>query len=83
MSPSPSQDFRVNPRLAVACKGSANSGKRVYSRISVIETSRGMEVADAARFGEEARKNRVRFSELSGTIEFPSAKQSRLLVAIE
>ena len=48
----------------------------------MIETSRGIEVADAARFGEEAENHRIRYSELQEAIEFSNAKQSTLSAAM-
>ena len=44
------------------------------------ETSQGIEVADTARSGEEARKNRERDSELQISIEFLHVKQNKLWV---
>ena len=51
-----------------------------YSRSAVIETSRGIEVADAVLFGEEGR---MRYGELQEPTEFLNAKRGGLLVAIE
>ena len=44
---------------------------------------RGIKVADAARFGEVARKNRIIYGELQETVEFMNAKQSELLAQVE
>ena len=52
-----------------------------HSRFVVFEV--GVEVADAARFGEEARKNRIRYSELQEAVEFLNAKQSKLWSQME
>ena len=41
----------------------------------MIETSLGIEVADTAHLGEEARKDRVRYSELPSTVELLNVKQ--------
>ena len=54
-----------------------------YSKFAVVVTGRGNEVAGEVRFGEEAQKNRIRCSDLQETIEFLSAKRSRLLAATE
>ena len=51
--------------------------------LKVIETSQSNEVTDAARFGEEVRKNRTRHSEVEKTVEFLNAKQSKLLAQME
>ena len=40
-----------------------------HCRFPVIVTSQGIEVADAARLGEEARKNRVGYIELQRTVD--------------
>ena len=40
-------------------------------------------MADAARFGEEAQNHRTRYRELQEATEFPKAKQSKLLAAME
>ena len=49
------------------------------SRLAVIESSRGMEVADAARAAEDAQENRTRCSELHKVIEYMEEERSRLL----
>ena len=40
-------------------------------------------MADAARIGEEARKTRMRYSELNETVEFLNAKHGKLLAQME
>ena len=55
----------------------------VHCMFPVVETSQGTEVANAARLDEEARKNRVRHTELQRTIEFLSVKQNKLLAHME
>ena len=49
----------------------------------MIETSRGIEVAHAARAAEDAQKNRIRSSELQKVIEHVEKERSRLLEIIE
>ena len=49
----------------------------------VFERSRGIEVADAARFGEEARKTRMTHNELHETAKFLNAKHGKLLAQLE
>ena len=54
-----------------------------YSRFTVIETCRGIEVVDAARAAEDAQKNRKRCSELQKVIEYIEKERSRLLQIME
>ena len=54
-----------------------------HSRFAVIEASQGTEVADAARFVEEAWKNRVRCNELQKTVESLNVKKGELLAQLE
>ena len=58
-------------------------GRMGYIRFAEIETSQGIEVADAARFGKEARKNGMKYSDLQNTVEFLNAKHGELLAKME
>ena len=53
------------------------------SRFVLFERSRGIEVADPARFGEEARKTRMTHNELHETAKFLNAKHGKLLAQME
>ena len=63
-------------------KNSQNEWGR-HCRFAVIETCQGIEVAGAARLGEEARKSRVRYIELQRTVEFLNVKQNKRLAQME
>ena len=54
-----------------------------YNRCAVIETSRGVAVAEAGRCGEVAQKNRMRYGELRGGIKHLQSQQSMLMTTTE